>query len=375
MAPPCANASTAAHVELATRRDQPCAERRSARSHRSMECSRTSDPWPERSSLLRPHVMKTAFTLHHSRRCVCPPPHRFLVRSGNKLGDKPWLRECCDVNLRGPILGFEAARLAITLRNGLNRVPPDALVVARYAHCHVAADIDWNGRDVATRIREQATELEHGRSELIVLKERNTVLGNQHAAGLYATAAAGIKLGPEQYFSRTNRISRIHDNDIEAAVSRGDIVGAVFDYGLKASIGEDRLGEFGKMSFGEFDDRGIDLNLSEPLHGPVLEHFLRDAAIAAADDQDIFRPAMGEQRHMRHHLLIDEFVFLGDLRRAVEHQHFAEEAILEQYKMLVLGLQLIEHPINLEGHAESEIVEKRFGDPALLGRVMRRLVF
>src|SRR5262249_23832289 len=78
---------------------------------------------------------------------------------------------------------------------------------------------------------------------------------------------------------------------------------------------------------------------------------------------------------MRHHLLIDEFVFLGDLRRAVEHQHFAEESILEQYKMLVLSLQFIEHPINLKGHAESEIVEKRFGHPALRGRVMRRLVF
>src|SRR5215468_7400038 len=181
MAPPCANAPTAAHVELATRRDQPCAERRSARSHRSMECSRTSDPWPERSSLLRPHVMKTAFTLHHSRRCVCPPPHRFLVRSGNELGDKPRLRECRDVNLGGPITGFEAAGLAITLRNGCDRVSADALIVARYSQRHVAADIDRNCRNITGRVRKQAAEPAHGRGEFVVLKERDAVLGHQHA--------------------------------------------------------------------------------------------------------------------------------------------------------------------------------------------------
>jgi hypothetical protein len=76
----------------------------------------------------------------------------------------------------------------------------------------------------------------------------------------------------------------------------------------------------------------------------------------------------------RHHFLIDEFVLLGNLRRAVEHQHLAEEPVFEQYKVLVPGLQLVQYLVDFEGHAEPEIVEQRFGDPTLLGRIIRRLV-
>ena len=58
---------------------------------------------------------------------------------------------------------------------------------------------------------------------------------------------------------------------------------------------------------------------------------------------------------------------LGDLGGAVEHQHLAEELVLEQDEMLVLGLHLVEHPLDLEGHAEAEIVEQRLRNPAFLG--------
>ena len=40
-------------------------------------------------------------------------------------------------------------------------------------------------------------------------------------------------------------------------------------------------------------------------------------------------------------------------------EHLAEETVLEQYKMLVLGVQLVEHLVDFEGHAETEIVEQR----------------
>src|SRR3974390_2762449 len=66
-------------------------------------------------------------------------------RSGDKLGDKSRLRKCRDMNLGRPIPGFEAASLAVTLRNGCDRVPAGTLVVARYSQRHVAADIDRNG--------------------------------------------------------------------------------------------------------------------------------------------------------------------------------------------------------------------------------------
>ncbi len=125
-----------------------------------------------------------------------------------------------------------------------------------------------------------------------------------------------------------------------------------------------RLGEFGKVLLGELDHRRIDLHLGEALDGFVLEHFLGDAAIAAADDEHLAHVAVGEQRHVRHHLLVNELVLLGDLGGAVEHEHLAEERLLEQHQMLVLGLHLVEHLVDLKRHAEAEFVEQRLGNPA-----------
>ncbi len=77
--------------------------------------------------------------------------------------------------------------------------------------------------------------------------------------------------------------------------------------------------------------------------------------------------AVREQRHVRHHLLVDEFVFLGNLGGAVEHQHLAEEQLLEQDQVLVLGLHFVKHLVDPKAHAEAEIVEQGFGNPALRG--------
>ncbi len=120
------------------------------------------------------------------------------------------------------------------------------------------------------------------------------------------------------------------------------------------------------MLLGEFDHLFVDLDLGEAFDLLVLEHFLGDAAIAAADDEDVLGIAVGEQWHVRHHFLVDEFVPLGDLGGAIEHEHFAEIGLLEQDQVLVVGLQFIEHPVDLKAHAEAEIVEQGFRNPALL---------
>ena len=121
------------------------------------------------------------------------------------------------------------------------------------------------------------------------------------------------------------------------------------------------------MLLGERDDRRVDLDLGEAFDAFVLEHLLSDAAVAAADDQHFARIAVGKQRHMRHHLLIDEFVALGDLGCAVEHHHLAEERLLEQHEVLVLGLRFMEHFVDPVAHAKAEVVEQRLGNPALFG--------
>ena len=145
----------------------------------------------------------------------------------------------------------------------------------------------------------------------------------------------------------------------------GDIFHAVVDHAGEALVGKDRFGEFREMLLGEFDDRRVDLDLGEAFDRLVLEHLFGDAAIAAADDQHLARAAVGEQRHVRHHLLIDEFVALGDLGGAVEHQHLAEEWLLEQHEMLVRGVRFVEHLVDPVAHAKAEVVEQRLGDPSL----------
>ncbi len=110
------------------------------------------------------------------------------------------------------------------------------------------------------------------------------------------------------------------------------------------------------MLLGEFDHRGVDLDLGEALDRFVLEHFFGDAAVPASDDQHLAGLAVGEDRHMGHHLVVDELVLGGDLGGAVQHQHLAEERVLEQNQVLMLGLHLVEHPLDLVGHAEAEIV-------------------
>ena len=159
----------------------------------------------------------------------------------------------------------------------------------------------------------------------------------------------------------------IDDDDVEAAVGLGHVFHAVVNDEVEALVGEHRLGEFREVPLGELDHRGVDLDLGQPLDRFVLEHLLGDAAVAAADDQHLLGVAVRQDRHMGHHLVIDELVGGRDLRRAVEHQHLAEELVLEQDEMLVLGLQLVDHPLDLVGHAEAELVEQRLGNPAFLG--------
>src|SRR5262249_24391990 len=147
----------------------------------------------------------------------------------------------------------------------------------------------------------------------------------------------------------------------------GHVFHAVGDDEVEAVVREHRLSEFREVFLGELDHRGVDLDLSEALDGLVLEHLLRDAAVAAADDQHLLRTPVRQDRHVSHHLVVDELIGAGDLGRAVEHEHLAEERMLEQHEMLVLGLLLVDHPLDLIGHADADVIEQRLGNPAFVG--------
>jgi hypothetical protein len=70
----------------------------------------------------------------------------------------------------------------------------------------------------------------------------------------------------------------------------------------------------------------------------MLQHLLGHAAVAAADNQHAPGLAMGQNRHVRHHLVIDELVRFRGLHHAVEGQHAAEGLAFEQLQTLMPGL-------------------------------------
>ena len=193
---------------------------------------------------------------------------------------------------------------------------------------------------------------------------------HQDTAWLHATFTAGVEFFAEQNLSRADWVGGVYDNGVKPSVGPGDIFGAVVDHGFEAFIGKDRPGEFRKVLLGELNDGGVNLDLSKSPDRLMLEYLLGDAAIAAADDEHVLGLTMGEQRHMRHHFLVDELVLLGDLRRAIEHEHLAEEAVLEQHKVLMLGVQLVKHLVDFEGHAKTEVVEQCLWNPARVGRFL-----
>src|SRR5262249_57558392 len=41
--------------------------------------------------------------------------------------------------------------------------------------------------------------------------------------------------------------------------------------------------------------------------------------------------------------------------------------MLEQHEMLVFGVQLVDHPLDLVGHADADVIEQRLGNPAFVG--------
>lgn len=76
----------------------------------------------------------------------------------------------------------------------------------------------------------------------------------------------------------------------------------------------------------------------------MTQHFARHAAVAAADDQNPPRRAMGEQRRVGEHLMIDVLIALRHLHNAVEGENPAEDRVLEDLEALMIGAAVVDHP-------------------------------
>src|SRR4029079_17704113 len=71
---------------------------------------------------------------------------------------------------------------------------------------------------------------------------------------------------------------------------------------------------------------------------------------------------MGEQRHVRHHLVVDELVLGGELHDRIEHHDPAAVRVLEDNQGLVVGLAVEKSAVRTQADAEAPV--ERLFDPA-----------
>ena len=144
----------------------------------------------------------------------------------------------------------------------------------------------------------------------------------------------------------------IDHDDVEALGRLGHVLGAVGDDDLRARVLEGLAGYGRQILLGEIDHIAVDLHHHDALDRLVLQHLLEQPAVAPADDEDPPRVAVGDERHVAHHLVIEELVALGRLDDAVECEHAAHHLVLEDYQVLQLGLLAMDDALDLEALAD-----------------------
>ena len=120
----------------------------------------------------------------------------------------------------------------------------------------------------------------------------------------------------------------------EASAGTRGIVDAVADDDLGAWIVPGSGSNVGQELLGEPDDFAVDLHHDGLLDIAMLQHAAQHATVAGADDQYAPGVAVRQERHVREHFLIDEFVALGDLNTAVEHHDAAVRKAVEDDDVL-----------------------------------------
>ena len=123
-----------------------------------------------------------------------------------------------------------------------------------------------------------------------------------------ALLAVGEELRRVQHGRRPDRLGEVDDDGVEALVRLGDELAAVGDDDDGALVIEGVAGDLGIVFQRRVDHLAVDLAQHRLLDGRMLQHLAHDAAVAAADDQHALGLVQRHQRHVRHHLVIDELV-------------------------------------------------------------------
>ena len=99
------------------------------------------------------------------------------------------------------------------------------------------------------------------------------------------------------------------------------------------------------------DHGAIDFNHGDVFDAAMFGNFAQHTAIAATDNQHALGCAVGEDRYVGEHLVVDEFVGFSGLDNAVERHDPAHARVLEDHQMLMLGAHFVQQFFHTEALA------------------------
>ena len=192
--------------------------------------------------------------------------------------------------------------------------------------------------------------------ERVALVERAFVLVDQHAVFFERLVAVAVELHREQALARAERVGRVDDDEVVFVLDAADILETVLIQDVHAGIVQ-RAGHGRQELLADLDHALVDLDKVDVFDMRVAAQLAHAAAVAPADDEHLFDPVTQHgERDVHHHLVVNEFVALGQHHVAVERQEAAELLALEHVDALEVALFSIKLPVDLDLQADGRRV-------------------
>ena len=160
--------------------------------------------------------------------------------------------------------------------------------------------------------------------ELAVHKGRFRLLYKQ-AVFLQCLKGVFIEFIRKQAFAGADRIGAVDDDDVVEILRFAHEGNAVADLdGQLRIVFPHGFGNRREKLLRQLNDLAVDVDHRDVFYFGMAHGFTSCAAVAAADDEDVFRIGMQKQRDMGNAFVINKLVLVRRLEHAVQHEHTAE---------------------------------------------------
>ena len=175
----------------------------------------------------------------------------------------------------------------------------------------------------------------HSRSVLRI--KRTALLVHHNAVLAQRVKATAVKLTRKQPFRRPERVGGIHNNQIVFFLAAADKFQRVAEINMHAAVIH-AAGIAGQIGTAGFHHLRVHLHQVNAAHTVVARQLAHNAAVARADNQNIFNALMHRHRHMGNHLIVNKFVPFSQHHAAVKGQHAPKLRRFKNVYALVIAL-------------------------------------